>query len=86
MDSAELQVLFSSMPSVAQRDTERTRESHLINMWLRGWWHHRNFSFYDHGVVYSAPGLMAADGAHLGQSGKKILAQELFGLIDTDLN
>ena len=42
--------------------------------------------FFDHGTVYSAPGLMAADGAHLGQSGKKILAQELFGLIDTDLN
>ena len=85
MDSAELQVLFSSMPSVAQRDTERTRESHLINMWLRGWWHHRNFSFYDHGVVYSAPGLMAVDGCPLSQREKGILAQQLAGLIERGL-
>jgi len=38
--------------------------------------------FFDHGTVYSAPGLMAADGAHLPQRGKGILAQELAGLVE----
>jgi len=44
-----------------------------------------NFGFFDHGV-YSVPGLMAVDGVHLGQRGKRILAQELSGLIDRALN
>jgi len=47
---------FLSVPSVAGRDTERTRKSHLINTWLRGWCCCRNFGFFDHRAVYSAPG------------------------------
>ena len=29
-----VQVVFSSIPSMAVRDTERTRKTRLINMWL----------------------------------------------------
>lgn len=34
-----IQVVLSSVPSMAGRDTERIRKTHLINTWLRGWHH-----------------------------------------------
>ena len=58
----------------------------LINTWLRGWCKHKNLGFFDHGAVYSAPGLRSADGYHLSQRGKRILAQELAGLAERSLN
>ena len=51
-----VQVEFSSVPSVAARDTERTGRTHLINAWLRGRCHGRNSVFSDHGAVYSVLG------------------------------
>jgi len=36
VDGPEVQAVFSSIPSVAERDTERTRKVHVINMCLRG--------------------------------------------------
>ena len=33
-----------------------------------------------------APGLLASDGIHLSQKGKRVFAQELAGLIDRALN
>ena len=74
------------MPSVAAWDTERTKKIHLINTWLNGWCHHRNFGFFNHGAVFLAPVLMAADGSHLSQRGKDLLAQELAGLLERALN
>lgn len=71
---------------VAMRDSERIRKARFINTWLRGWCSDRNFVFYDHRVVYSAPGLMAADGSHLSQMGKWILGQVLAGLFERALN
>ena len=47
-----VQVVFSSIPSIAVRNTERTVKMRLINTWLKS--HYRNFGFFDHGVVYSA--------------------------------
>ncbi|KAI6057860.1 ATP synthase subunit epsilon, mitochondrial [Aix galericulata] len=44
-----------------------------------------DLGFFDHGALYSAPGLMAADGS-LSFRGKRILGQELAGLIERDLN
>ena len=85
VDGAGVQVVFSSIPAVAGRGTERTRKAHLINTWLRGWCQHRNVGFFDHGALYSAPGLMAADGS-LSLRGKRILAQELAGLVERALN
>lgn len=32
-----IQVVFSSIPAVAGRDTGRSEKAHLINTWLRGW-------------------------------------------------
>ena len=86
VEEAGVQVVFSSIPTVAGRGKERTRKAHLINTWLRGWCHHRNFGFYDPGALYSAPGLLSADGFHLSLRGKRILAHELAGLIDRALN
>jgi len=67
------------MPLATTRDIERTRKTHVIKMWLRGWCHCRNFGFFDQGVIYSAPGLMPADESHLSQRRKLILAEELAG-------
>jgi len=78
--------MFSSVPSVAGKDTERNRKTRLINRWLIGWCHRRNFGFFDHGEVYTAPGLLATDGVQLSQRGKRILTHELAGLIERALN
>ena len=85
VDGAGVQVVFSSIPTLTGRGTERTRKAHLLNTWLRGWCLRRNLGFFDHGAVYSAPGLMAVDGS-LSFRGKRILGQELAGLIDRALN
>ena len=81
-----MQVAFSSIPSVAGKDTERIQKHHLIKKRLRGWCNHRNFGFFDHGAIYSALGMMAADGSSLSPRGKRILAEELVGLIERSLN
>ena len=86
VDGAGIQVVFACIPTVAGMDTVMTRKTHLINTWLKGWCKHKNFWFFDHGVVYSAPGLRSANGYHLFQRGKQILAQELAGLVERALN
>ena len=80
-----MQAVFSSIPTVAGRGTERTRKAHLLNTWLWGLGQRRNLGFFNHGALYSAPGLMAADGS-LSFRGKRILGQELAGLIERALN
>jgi len=45
------QVVFSSILSVAGKNTARDRKTHLINRWLRGWCCQWNFGFIDHGEV-----------------------------------
>ena len=86
VDGAGIQVVFACIPTVAGKDTKTTRKTHLINTWLRGWCKHKNFGLFDHGAVYSVPGLRSADGYHLSQRGKWILAQELAGLAERALN
>ena len=54
-------MIFSSIPSGVVRETEWARKTQVMNKWLRGWCCHVNFGLFDHGVIYSAPGLMAAD-------------------------
>ena len=44
------------------------------------------FVFFDNGMAYTAPGLLALDGIHPSQRGKRVFAQELVGLIDRALN
>jgi len=46
----------------------------------------QEFWFFDHGAIYSAPGMMAAEGSTLSLRGKRILAEELTGLIERSLN
>jgi len=79
-------VVFSSIPSVAVKNTERDRKTLLIDRWLRDWCHRWNFGFFDHGEVYTALGLLATGGVQLSQRGKRILAHELVGLIKRTLN
>jgi len=64
----------------------RGRKTHLGNRWLRDWCHQSNFGFFDHGEVYTAPGLLATGGTRLSQRGKRILGHELAGLIERALN
>lgn len=78
------QLIFSPIPSGAARDTEHARKTQVMKKWLRGWCCQRNFGFFNHRVIYSAPGL-PADRCHLSLSGKKILAQELAGLSERAL-
>jgi len=81
VEGSGAQVVFSSIPSVAGKSTERGRKTHLINRWLRDWCHWWNFGFFEHGEIYMAPGPLATDGVQLSQRGKNILAHELEGLI-----
>jgi len=76
------QEVFSSIPPVAGNDEGRNRKSQQISTWLQAWCHRRDFGFFDHGLVYTTPGLLATDRVHISQRGKRILAQELAGLID----
>ena len=46
----------------------------------------QEFWFFDHRAIYSAPGMMAADGSSLSLRGKGILVEELAGLIERSLN
>jgi len=79
-------VVFSSIPSVAGKSTERDRKTHLMNRWLRHWCRQWNFGFFDHDEVYRATGLLVTDGVQMSQRGKRILAHELAGLIKRALN
>jgi len=81
-----VQVVFSSVPPVAGEDEGRNMKSEQINTWLQAWCHRQNVGFFDLGSVSMAPGLLETDGVHLSQKGKRILAQELAGLIDRTLN
>jgi len=67
-------------------DVGRNRWTQSINAWLHGWCHQHNFGFFDNRMAYMAPGLLASDGIHLSQKGKRVFAQELAGLIDRALN
>jgi len=71
---------------VAGNSTERGRKTHLVNRWLRDWCHWSNFGVFDHGEVYTAPGLMTTDRFQLYQRGKTILGHELAGPIERALN
>ena len=79
-------MVFSSIPSVAGKSTERGRKTHLVNRWLRDWCPCWNVGFFDHGEVYVAPGLQATDGARLSQREKRILGHELARLTERALN
>jgi len=59
------QAVFSFILPAAGNTTERHRQIQVINIWLQGWHHWPNFELYDHGVVYTASGLLKPDGMHL---------------------
>ena len=80
------QVIFSPLLPVAGSDIGRNSHIQSINTWLCGWCHHQNFGFFDNGMVYTAPGLLASDGIHLSPRGKRVFAHDLAGLIDGALN
>ena len=73
VEESGAQVVFPSIPSVAGKDTERVRKTHLIIRWLRDWCRQWNFGFFDCGEVYMALGLLGTDGVQLSQRGKVFL-------------
>jgi len=86
VEGSGAQVVFSLIPSVTEKNTERDRKTHLINRRLRDWCHWSNIGFFDHGEVYTALRLLATDRVQLSQRGKRILGHELAGLIERSLN
>lgn len=76
------QLMFSSNPSVAEKNAERNRKTHMINRWLKGWYHGWNVGFFNQGMVHMAPGLLEADGVLLSKREKRNLAHELSDLIE----
>ena len=42
--------------------------------------------FFDHGAIYLAPGMMAADESNLSLRGKSILTEEQAGLTEKSLD
>jgi len=53
---------------------------------ISGWCHRHDFGFFDNGMAYTAPGLLASDEIHLPQRRKRVFAHKLAGLIDRALN
>ena len=80
------QIVFSSIPSAAGMDEEDYRRSQQMNLRLQDWCYQQGFGFFNHGLVYRMPDLLALDGMHLSQRGKRILGQELAGLTERALN
>ena len=80
------QIVFSSIPSGGGMEEKEYRRTQQMNLWLQDWCYRQGFGFFNHGLVYRAPDLLALDGMHLSQRGKRILGQELAGLIDRALN
>lgn len=70
------QVVFSILPST---DSNENRGIPFINMWHHGWCHHENFGFFGDRKPYRAQSLLASDGIHLSQRGKRALGHELVG-------
>ena len=85
LEGAGVQVIFSSTPMVSGKGAGRIQKTQLLNRWLKSWCRHKNFGFFDHGAIYTAPGTMAADASSLSLRGKRVLAEELAGLIDRSL-
>lgn len=79
------QVVFASIP-VASEGEGIYRKTLQINVWLHDWCLRQGFGFFNHELLYETPGLLVAGGIHQSQRGKKVLGQELAGLIDRALN
>ena len=78
--------MFASALPAAGNDGACNWKVTQINTWLWAWCQRLNFGFFDHGSVGTAPGLLAIDGVHLSQRGKKrVLGQDLAGLIERAL-
>ncbi|RMC15471.1 hypothetical protein DUI87_07663 [Hirundo rustica rustica] len=65
IDRAGAQVVFCSVPLVAEENDERNRRTHTISKWLKGWCHWQNFGFFDYGEIFTAPALLEPNGIHL---------------------
>ena len=62
------QIVFSSIPSVGGMDEGEYRRTQQMNLWLQDWCYSQGFGFFNHGLVYRVPDLLALDGMHLSQS------------------
>lgn len=84
------QVIFASAPVLFGMDEElnkeRSRKAHLIHRWLKDWYHHQHFVFFDHGANSMVPGLLKSDGLHPPRKSKWTIAHKLAGLIRRALN
>ena len=88
IEGSGAQVVCSSILQVEGKTTDRGWKTYLINTRIRDCCHRQNYGFFDHGEVYKAPGLLVTNetgGMQLSLRGKRILGQELAGLIDRAL-
>lgn len=81
LKGAGAQVIFSLIPPIAWKKTNRNRKTHLINTWLKGWF--IGGMFFDH---YLEQDLLVTDGSTYLKLGRRILAQELVDPVDRALN
>ncbi|RMC01167.1 hypothetical protein DUI87_22258 [Hirundo rustica rustica] len=86
VDKTGAQVVFCSVPFVAEKSDERNRRTQIINKWLKGWCHRQNFRFFDHGTTFAAPALLEPDGIHLSVKGRKFLVHEMAELVERVLD
>ena len=63
------QIVCSSIPSVVGMDEEEYRRTQKMNLWIQDWCYRQGFGFFNHGLVYRMPDLLALDGVHLSQRG-----------------
>lgn len=47
-----------------------------ITAWFCGWYHHQNFGFFHHAMVYAAPGMLVPVRTHLSQGGELLLGNQ----------
>ena len=81
-----VQIVFSSVILLGDRDPERRRRTGQVNNWLRGWCLNQGFGYFDLGQAFEKPGMWAADGLQLSKWGTSALWSKFSGLTTRALN
>lgn len=80
------QVIFSSLLPSSSDDVGWNRKIQSLNGWLQDWCYRQGFGFFDNGWFYKTPVQTVSRGKDLSRRGKRMLGQELAGLIWRALN
>lgn len=77
---------FYSYIESGEASANSQRSKLCFNTWLWDWCHWQNFVFFNHGLLYTSPGLLTSNGMHLSQKGKRVFVQGVARQIDRTLN